>query len=125
MPMDHEFFEAVAKRLAELEAERFSRYAGTKPKLALREYLFRHPSIVRSVYWNRADAMVVSECFDWNPLNFPDLYVTVVRTNPSAYVRRMAERPYDQRRSPQAQGENSRTLIARILLLRLEHLLET
>jgi hypothetical protein len=110
--------------LAELEAERSQRFAA-QPKAPLSEYLYCHRSIVRSGYWTASDWQCTSECFDWTPINFPDLYVTTIQTYTAVQVIRTAECPYIPRTEVVVQVQNSKTLIARILLLRLEYLLET
>jgi hypothetical protein len=121
-----QFFAAVAKRLKELEAERERRYTDKdEVTLPLSESLFRHPLIINSIFWNSSDHLARTECFDWDQANFPRQYINVMRNYTSMQVNRLACRPYKLTNDPAMQVENSKTLVARIVGLRLEPLLQS
>jgi hypothetical protein len=128
--MDHEWFDAVGKKLKEIEQAKAQRYALAKGQIDKELHL--HPMISSSAYWHRSDSFVTSAWFDWAS-RFPGQYLLFIRQTDRVRADLLASRPYltpGSTLSPNSTGsvedtrkENTKTLMARIVMLKLESLL--
>lgn len=109
--MDDKWFKSVNARLREIEAEHAARY--NMP-------LFHHETIRNSQYWHHSDWQATKEWFDWSANRFPNTYLRWLRTESIESMETIAGRPY---RSDGDKIENQRTLMARIVALKLQYLL--
>lgn len=123
--MDDKWFIYVGGKLAKIESENAKRYS----KIS-RRTLIHHPMIVSSQYWHATDADVFEDCFDWHLTRYPYAYVKTLTRVSWAVLRDVAQRPYradisfaQMREGAELQIENQKTLVARLLILQLEHLL--
>jgi hypothetical protein len=121
--MDHEWFKYVNQQLTKIEQEKAARYAH-KPSSEIDQTLYRHHLIVSSRYWHPTDEQATSKCFDWTSTTFPKAYLSYMQRSATSNVRRLAEQPYNPSvLTASTQQENQKTLVARIILLKLEYLL--
>jgi hypothetical protein len=120
--MDHEWFKTVAQGLHVIEAQKAKRFASAKGEI--NKELHLHPSISSSNYWHRSDGLIGSDCFDWG-VNFPHAYIKHFGALRAVDIENQGGRAYTSDTSTGSRIENTKTLIARILLLKLQYLLTT
>ena len=116
--MDHEWFAAVNRKLREIEEHKAKRF-----KSSVDKELHLHTSIANSRYWHHTDTAVPGICFDYRPPRFPNQYVKYVKNEDTATVNKLASRPYRHDTTEGACLENTKTLVARIVMLGLEFML--
>jgi hypothetical protein len=120
--MDDKWFKEVGRGLAQIEAANAQRYA--TPVAAADAFplamLICHPEIMASRYWHQGnDDRAVPAWFDFDKVRFPRGYIAFIRGEPPEFARRLASRAYAEGRT----ADNTKILVARILVLQLERLL--
>lgn len=128
MSMDDKWFRYVREKLEQIEEEARSRYAEPVNPRSVHDRtikaLFCHPLIVGSPYWHQSDSRASSMCFDWDQQRFPDEYIKLMKQATPGALHRMAACPYNPHASTmEIAVNNQKILVARLLILGLNHLL--
>jgi hypothetical protein len=114
-PMDHNWFAEVRQRLTQIEAEKAQRFHSVP--------LHVHPAIVGSRYWHSTDATVSESQFDYDAARFPQQYIKYLLAEDISTRAQLAARKYYHEPASRVGIENTKILVARILMLELPYLL--
>jgi len=124
--VDHAWFNDVGRRLRELEQEKIKRLASAGE---VNRDLHQHPLIIHSRFWHTSDEFVSREYFDWQAPRFPTQYHHHLKRESESALLVLAERSYHGTLYSLIENkenwmiENQKTLMARIILLKIEYLL--
>jgi hypothetical protein len=120
--MDDVWFNDVGRRLQEIEQEKINHLAGTHE---INRDLHLHPLIIHSRFWHKTDEFVSCEYFDWQAPRYPTQYHHHLKRESESALLVLAERAYHGTLYSLIENkvENQKTLMARIILLKIEYLL--